>query len=129
MYIYRTDVWCNACGEHMIRAMKAQELPLPFGYDSDNYPKGPFPCEEADCIEHCASESECLGDAIHFEIPKHALIGAETSTIGECLTKSLTEEGVIWLRDTLSETPCTRYQKALHTFWRETFADQLQEDC
>lgn len=58
VYMYQAALWCGTCGEKL-RA----ELPLPEGadledehtYDSDDYPKGPFPDGggESDTPQHC----------------------------------------------------------------------------
>lgn len=67
MFVYQVDIYCDDCGKRLMA-----ELPKPEGYgavnessyDSDDYPKGPFPIEEADTPEHCASCHEFLANPL-----------------------------------------------------------------
>jgi hypothetical protein len=63
VYLYRAALYCKDCGE----AIKAElgfshEGMSECDYDSDDYPKGPFPNGggEADCPQHCDACGEFL---------------------------------------------------------------------
>ena len=54
-YIYNADLYCAACGDHLIEshiASGAEDTG-----DSDDFPQGPYPDGggEADCPQHCAA--------------------------------------------------------------------------
>lgn len=134
MFIYQADTYCDSCGER-IRAELTAEGYAPedpddeWSYDSDNYPK-PASEEETDGPDHCAGRGECLEgiDLGEYGLgTDDELIGAETRTIGALLSDGLTPEGVSYLRDMLSDRslPLTPYQRALHRYWEEVFAEYL----
>jgi len=59
-YVYMAELLCEPCGEN-VRLWKTimREAPADpkdeSSYDSDDYPKGPYPDGggEADCAQHC----------------------------------------------------------------------------
>lgn len=129
MYVFQADTYCDTCGDRLRVELSAQGL-CPAdpdderSYDSDDFPKGPFPEEETDGPDHCASD-DCEGiDLGAYGLPDGApLYGAETRTVGAILSSGLTEHGAEYLREMLAEEPRTPYQAALHSLWREEFAD------
>lgn len=60
VYIYQADLYCEDCGaeirSELTLAGKAPADPEnEYSYDSDDFPKGPFPDGEADCPQHCGA--------------------------------------------------------------------------
>ncbi|PWU23555.1 MAG: hypothetical protein C5B48_08410 [Candidatus Rokuibacteriota bacterium] len=152
MYVYQADTYCDSCGERireqLSRAVREldgfdRKYVIAAGlagvptdpddessYDSDDYPKGPYPEEPTDGPDHCASVSECLEpvDLADYGLePDAQLHGAESRYIGALLNDELTADGVEYLRELLSEQDLTPYQVALHRFWREQFSSELCE--
>lgn len=136
MYVYGADTYCDSCGAEIAKCLDAEGHGPPdvddvYSFDSDVYPK--FATEDAtDSPDHCASDDECL-EAISLSdyglslFP--VLLGAETVKVGAILSDGLTNEGVDNLREMLGQwRDATYYQKALHTLWREAFADDLGID-
>jgi hypothetical protein len=132
MYVYRADTYCDSCGEAIAAQLTREGLaPLDptdeHTYDSDSFPKGSYPEEATDGPDHCASDA-CL-EAVElgaYGLGEDApLVGAETRTVGALLSDGLTEHGAAYLAEMLAESDLTPYQRALHAFWREAFADEL----
>lgn len=78
VFIYRADIYCNSCGMATIRDLVNQggkyyeyeEYRLAedeSAYDSDNYPKGPFPIDESDTPQHCAGCDKFLANELTNE--------------------------------------------------------------
>lgn len=135
MYVYAADTWCDSCGEK-IRADLTCEGSAPadpsdeYAYDSDEFPKGPYPEESTDGPDHCASRAECLEavDLGDYGLEDGTeLIGAEGRRIGALLSDGLTDEGVSYLQEMMEDRDRepTSYQVALYRFWREVFAGEL----
>jgi hypothetical protein len=135
MYIYNADTYCDSCGEkisaNLIASGQAPANPRDeYSYDSDEFPKGDYPSESTDGPSHCGSAGECLEgiDLGEYGLADNApMYGAETRTVGALLSDELTEHGVSYLQEMLNEPTRTPYQNALHNFWRESFADYLNE--
>ena len=150
MYIYLADTYCDSCGEKitadLIASGQAPENPRDeYSYDSDEFPKGSYPAEACDYPNHCGSAGDCLEaiDLGEYGLADNApMFGAETRKVGALLSEDLTEDGANYLREMLREPQTltysrgigsgaihtrelTPYQNALHTFWREVFADYL----
>lgn len=57
VYIYSADIYCQECGEEIIRALDGTtgKPPLESREDSNIWPQGPYPDGggEADCPQHC----------------------------------------------------------------------------
>ena len=56
-YIYRADLWCEECAQRIMADAKRPVMPASeHTWDSDDYPKGPYPNGggEADAPQHCA---------------------------------------------------------------------------
>ncbi len=137
-YIYCADTYCDECGRAIAQdivdsGQGPADIDDERSYDSDEFPKGPYPSEETDGPDHCAND-DCLGDVVDLGDyglePGAELFGAERRVIGELLSDGLTEHGVSYLRELLDDSrKLTPYQVALHRFWRDAFADELgQED-
>ncbi len=67
VYIYAADIFCEACGKNISDTLaKPNHDPVDpageSGYDSDDFPKGPYPDGggEADSPQHCGSGSDCV---------------------------------------------------------------------
>lgn len=133
MYVYQADTYCDSCGEAIRVALTAdgnapEDPSDEYSFDSDDFPKSAPDNAEVDYPDHCASQGDCLEgiDLGEYGLePGADLIGAETRTIGALLSDNLTDAGVEYLRGMLGDAPRTEYQRALHAYWRETFADYL----
>jgi len=134
MYVFQAETYCDSCGKAIQNdlidsGMAPENYSDEYSYDSDDFPKGPFPNEETDSPDHCASRESCEGDSVdlrEYGLPSNGeLCGAEEYVIGELLSDGLTSEGVSYLAEMLNEKPRTAYQKALHDFWRLVFSDEL----
>jgi hypothetical protein len=146
MYVYCADTYCDSCGLELIADLERQGVkPWPSADcpDSDHWPVSAIE-EETDGPDHCAAYGECLeGIDLHgYGLADDAeMIGAEMPVIGALLSDGLTDAGVSYLRELLDDSPIhytrgigsgaihvrtlTPYQEALHTYWREVFADYL----
>jgi hypothetical protein len=133
MYVYRADTYCDSCGARLragliVSGLAPADPDDEWTYDSDDFPKGPVAEEPTDSPDHCASGDECL-EAVHLGryglLPLAPLFGAEEARIGALLSDGLTDAGLAWLAETLAETDLTPYQRALHAYWSEAFADEL----
>ena len=66
-YIYQAALYCDDCGRDLVA-----KLPVPEGadlenehtWDSDVYPKGPFPTDESDTPQHC----DACGDLLRHDL-------------------------------------------------------------
>jgi hypothetical protein len=111
-YVYAADLYCEDCG----RAIQ-KKLPEDTG-DSDSYPQGPYPDGggESDGPQHCGMGDGCP-NAMTLEGVK----------IGVWLGNPLTSDGVEYMKEMLSNPNANAYQKALHEFWSEVYADYLAD--
>lgn len=132
-YAFQADTYCDSCGES-IRASLTREGQAPadpsdeWSYDSDEFPKGPFPEESTDGPDHCGAQGDCLEgiDLGEWGLePGAELYGAETRTIGALLNEGLTEHGAAYLLELLDTQDPTPYQTALHRFWTETYSAEI----
>lgn len=136
VYIYKAEIYCNACGKQL-----REETPLPDNadphdettYDSDDYPKRVWVSDPQgdDNPVHCASGSSCIEcvDLGQWGLSDGAwLHGAEERAVGKLLSIKLSPYGVENVRQMLSEKFLTDYQRALHRFWKHSFAEQLAEN-
>lgn len=112
VFIYQAALYCTDCGESIRERLDAAgETPDDpsdeSSYDSDDYPKGPFPDGggEADSPQHCGAGEDCL----------NALTLAGTK-VGAFLENQLTSEGVDYAREMISNEHSS-YQSALHYEW------------
>lgn len=69
VYIYQAELLCEDCGcavrERLTGEGRAPADPDDEGtYDSDDFPKGPYPTGESDCPEHCGGCSDFLEYAL-----------------------------------------------------------------
>ncbi len=101
-FIYKGDIYCEDCGRAIRRAInkeggKPAGFPDESTYESDEYPKGPYPQEESDGPDHCGA---C-----------HAF-----------LENPLTSDGVRYLRDAIKNGKglCTE-------LWADFYSDQLNQ--
>lgn len=109
-YIYQADIFCEDCGKRI-----RQELDAPANvadeasYDSDEYPKGPYPegGGEADSPHHCASGPDCI----------NAIYVGE-SKVGVPLENPLTADGVQYVKDSEGEVA---------DYWRKMYQDMGYE--
>jgi len=64
-------------------------------YDSDEFPKGPYPDGggEADCPQHCGAGAQCV-NAIEFD---------DGHKVGAWLENELTTDGVEYVREAIRE--------------------------
>ena len=72
VYMYNAALYCEACGvqirEDLTKVGKAPEEPDDeSSYDSDEFPKGPFPEGEADSPQHCDGCGEFLENDLTSE--------------------------------------------------------------
>jgi hypothetical protein len=104
-YIYQADLWCEDCGNSIRDRLDAEtKAPDDFDrddettYDSDEYPKGPYPDGggEADCPQHCAAREDCL----------NAVDVGDGHKIGCHLENGLTADGEEYVRESLAGDGC-----------------------
>lgn len=125
MYVFQAHTFCDSCGER-IRANLAASGHAPvdvsdeYSFDSDDYPKGPYPLEATDSPNHCACGVDCL----------EPVVLSDGSRIGALLSDGLTAGGVNRLVGMLEHAGgfyylADSYRSALHAYWREVFADEL----
>ena len=103
-YIYQAELYCDVCGRDICEQIQREreEAGLePFddsdqsSYDSDEFPKGPYPDdEESDIPQHCGSLSDCL-DPTEIDGQKY----------GHFFGNDLTAEGVRYLQESLNDDP------------------------
>ncbi len=100
VYIYAADIFCADCGEEICNAITSEGLAPEnpddeSSYDSDQYPKGPYPDGggEADCPNHCGSGAECL----------NAITLSDDSRVGAWLENELTADGVEYVKEAINE--------------------------
>ena len=113
-FIYAADLFCEDCGER-IREQLTREGKAPANpddehtYDSDYFPKGPFPDGggEADTVCHCAGGKDCP-NAIEF---------GDGFKAGCMLENDLTNYGVEWLKEQAREAP----DNELVQLWMKTY--------
>lgn len=127
--IYCADTYCDSCGAAIAEQLTAEGYVPTLPDDSDHWPQGGYPLEDTDSPDHCAAQGECLEGIYLAEwglAEDATLYGAETRTIGACLSSGLTEHGVSYLREMLEDDDdLTPYQQALHALWRALYADEL----
>jgi hypothetical protein len=69
VYVYRADIYCEACGAEMRRTIPQPAHAVPeeeSTFDSDEWPKGPHANGggEADCPQHCGGCGVFLGNPL-----------------------------------------------------------------
>lgn len=102
-YIYCADIYCESCGEAIRKRLTDEGMIVDtadeYSYDSDDFPKGPFPDGggEADCPQHCGSGEACL-EAI-------TLTEGDGRKVGAFLENPLTSYGVKYVREELVDDP------------------------
>lgn len=120
VYMYQAALYCDACGEKIREDLDAKGLAPEdpddeYSYDSDEYPKGPFPDGggESDSPEHCDSHEHCLqAEELFWN-------GKSVGKVGAFLENDLTSDGVKYLAELVSQhgRKASDYQKALYKFW------------
>src|SRR5438128_1865504 len=102
VYVYQADIYCEACGEAIRKRLTAEgKAPADPDdertYDSDSYPKGPYPDGggEADHAQHCGSQGDCL-EPLGLE---------EGYQVGKFLENPLTSDGEYHVRELHREHP------------------------
>lgn len=125
MYIYQADIYCDSCGRKLRAENPNSYTPNTpeHMYDSDEYPKGPYPEEATDSVQHCALGANC----------EEAENLNDGSLVGAIINTELTEEGVRNLEDFLrrvSTNPEYRdeYRLALAQLYLERFADYVMNE-
>jgi hypothetical protein len=126
VYIYAADIYCEDCGK-AIRERITEEGWGIFGsytgpadpkdewsYDSDEYPKGPYPDGggEADFPQHCGSGPDCL-NAIQF---------FDGTKAGAWLGNELTSDGIQYVKDAIEEDP----ENEVCQLWAECYGDYCE---
>lgn len=106
-YIFQADLWCDDCAEKIKDEFRPEDRP-----DDDDLPDSDsWPCEvtgslESDSPDHCAAGAECI-NAEELE---------SGDRIGALLTDELTDEGVAYVREKLTNEP-----SEVVKFWGESF--------
>ncbi len=120
MYAYNATLYCDDCGARIARS-------LPDDWDngdSDQYPQAGPDGGETDTPNHCANGSDCDSavDLYAYGLRNiDTLHGAESWKVGALLAEQLTDDGVNYAYEIVTEQDPTPYQRALHRLWRETF--------
>ena len=118
VYIYCADIYCEDCGEK-IRDQYSCDGLAPDDpndettYDSDEYPKGPYPDGggEADCPQHCGSGAHC----------ENAIELSDGRKIGVWLENDLTTDGVAYVRKAIQDGG------EVAELWAEWYCDALND--
>lgn len=116
VYIYQADLWCQQCGEAICERIAAEGgAPADPGdessYDSDEYPKGPFPDGggESDCPQHCGAAGDCV----------NAVDG-----VGVFLENPLTADGVQYVAEAIA---ARSGDQAVLDEWAGFYFDEVRE--
>lgn len=116
VYIYQADLYCPSCARRIKRRLASEgkrpaEFQDEFTFDSDDFPKGPYPegGGEADIPQHCASGEDCL-DPLILDGEKY----------GAFLGNDLTSDGIEYVKDVVEN----RGGKVAQ-FWAEVYSDEL----
>lgn len=123
VYIYAADIYCKDCGEAICDRLDKEGKAPPDHftesmYDSDEYPKGPYPDGggKSDSPQHCGSGPNCL-NAIEFDCfdrdkpPRMPTPSGRPSRkcwqsrhkIGAWLENELTTDGIVYLQEAIQE--------------------------
>lgn len=120
VYIYAADQYCEACGEDIkqrllaARGESAEKYEDETTYDSDDFPKGPYPPGEADTPGHCGSGEDCLAP---LELTGE---DGQPFKVGAFLDCELTTHGVCYLQEQLANNP-----GPVTEFWASVYSDYL----
>jgi hypothetical protein len=117
-YIYNAGIYCDACGEDIMRRIKAEgnapDNPQDTrSYDSSEYPK---PCDDdetCDHPQHCGSGEHCL----------EAHVWSDGSKAGKFFENSLTNEGERYVLQMHEEDP-----NEVTQFWMNYYFPRLSLD-
>jgi len=94
-YVFQGDIYCQACGEDIIRELRAEGVQP--SEDSDEWPQGVVDGGgEADTPWHCGSGEGCLNREYIAEWDRY---------IGCPLWNPLTEEGYRYVAKRIEEEP------------------------
>lgn len=110
--IYAADIFCDSCGEsirqRIIAEGKAPQNPEDeTTYDSGEFPKRADDDDESDSPQHCGSHADCLeADTL-----------SDGSKVGKLIGTNLTEAGVEYVRETITEGGLVA------EFWADQFSD------
>lgn len=127
-YIFQADIYCEECGAKIVEGIKSGELigSVPedlddeYSWDSDDFPKGPYPVGESDSPEHCASGGGCI-NALTLGDNGEVVDKNDGITIGCWLENDLTEDGVEYVKH-LSEQD---RKSTVVQFWLKMYKEQL----
>ncbi len=123
-YIYAADVWCEPCAHgimgRLTREGRAPESRDERDYDSDDYPKGPYPAEECDAPEHCVAGAECL-----------AAEEWDGRRVGHFFRNPLTGEGISAMGETIARLKVRGDAPDMLDAYRREYpeADGASEEC
>jgi len=122
VYIYSADIYCEDCGEAICEQITREGFTPADpdderSYDSDEYPKGPYPGGggEADSPRHCGSGPDCV----------NALELSDGCKVGAWLENELTTEGIEYVRGSIQEDP----DNEVCRLWAEWYADELERSA
>ena len=115
-YVFNADYYCNSCGNAIKSSILAEASPIEledfhrgWGNDADKFPQWMNSDEESDGPCHCGSHEDCL----------EAETLSDGSKIGVLLSTSLTDYGVEYLREMLTENS----NPPVAEFWKEQFSE------
>jgi len=126
VYLYCADLYCQQCGEVIRTRLDKAGIPIvsmnnhvfdkddEYSYDSDEYPKGPYPDGggEADYPQHCGSGPDCV----------NAIELSDGRNIGVWLENDLTAQGIEYVREAI------RQGGEVAKLWEEYYANVLDVD-
>jgi len=100
VYVYNAGLYCEDCGKSIreqaiFEGHTPADLDDEWSYDSDEFPKGPYPDGggEADLPQHCESGEHCI----------NAIELSDGSKIGAWLENELTTDGVAYVQEAIAE--------------------------
>ena len=122
VYIYAADLFCEDCGQRIRQELDEQGKTPQYPnrestYDSDDYPKGPYPDGggESDSVQHCDEHNECI----------NALVLSNGCKIGVWLENPLTQDGVKIIKNMIEmEEKNNSYNEVLE-LWKQWYSEEL----
>lgn len=130
-YIYKADIFCEACGKKIRKALdadgkKPEDVDDEASYDSDDYPKGPYPDGggEADTPMHCGSGADCE-ESQDLEL-QEALPGIRDKRldgVGLFLENPLTRDGERYVEEAAEDDP----DSPIVQLWCEFYEIEIPE--
>ena len=114
-FAYDADMICEDCAAQKIEQLEAEGIAD--SGDSNDFPQGPFPDNEADTPQHCGNHEHCVNAV---KLPGGTKVGCP-------LSGTLTEDGVSYTRNSIAEHILfgSVHQKAMGRLWWYLFSSAM----